>query len=148
MAKNVAIALLLASLVLLVIYGADVLAASSGVPGDSLSDRRGFLPFDESVRGGAFGGGAVIMSIIAFVIARKEPAPAVAALLFVNGGLIIAGMLALIAQGALSSGDSSRAITTIGSTIAMGAILVGLGAWKATGDRKAVSPASRETPQK
>ncbi|AIC14686.1 hypothetical protein [Nitrososphaera viennensis] len=134
MAKvKIAIGLLVASLVLLVIYGADAAVASSS------PDRRGFLPFDESVRGSGFGGGAVIMSIIAFVIARKEPSRAVMALLFVNGGLIIAGMLALIAQGALASENSSGAMRTIGSTIGMGAILVGLGAWKAAGDRRIAS---------
>src|ERR1044072_6812985 len=104
---KIAIGLLIASLVLLVIYGADAAAAGSS------PDHRGFLPLDESVRGGGFGGGAVIMSIIAFVIARKAPSKAVMALLFVNGGLIIAGMLALIAQGALASANVSGPMRTI-----------------------------------
>lgn len=142
MAKGIALGLLIASLVLLIIYGADAAVASGS------EDRRGFLPFDESVRGGAFGGGAVVMSIIAFVIARKEYAPAVSALLFVNGGLIIAGMIALIAQGALASEDSSRAMRTIGSTIAMGAILIGLGVWKVATDRKVVAATGKEPAQK
>lgn len=135
MAKGVAIGLLVASLILLIIYGADVMVASSSSD-ESFAERRGFLPFNEAIRGSAFGGGAVIMSIIGFVIARKDYAPAVSVLLFVNGGLIIAGMLALIAQGALASEDSSGAMRTIGSTIGMGAILVGLGAWKVVMDRK------------
>jgi hypothetical protein len=142
MAKGIALGLLIASLVLLIIYGADAAVASGS------EDRRGFLPFDESVRGGAFGGGAVVMSIIAFVIARKEYAPAVSALLFVNGGLIIAGMIALIAQGALASEDSSGAMRTIGSTIAMGAILIGLGVWKVVTDRKVVAATGKEPAQK
>lgn len=142
MAKGIATGLLAASLVLLIIYGADAAAASSS------PDRRGFLPFDEAVRGSAFGGGAVVMSIIGFVIARKEHAPIVSALLFVNGGLIIAGMLALIAQGALASEDSSGAMRTIGSTIAMGAVLIGLGAWKVAIDRKAVAAKGKEPAQK
>jgi hypothetical protein len=134
MAKaQVSIGLLVASLVLLVIYGADAAAAASS------PDGVGFLPLSESVRGSAFGGGAVIMSIIAFVIARKEPSKPIVALLFVNGGLIIAGMIALIAQGALASEDAGRAMGTIGSTIGMGAILVGLGAWKAAIDRRVAS---------
>ena len=145
MAKNVAVGLLLASLALLVIYGADVMVASSSDAGE-FGERRGFLPFNESIRGSAFGGGAVIMSIIGFVIARKERASAVSALLFVNGGLIIAGMLALIAQGALASEDSSGALRTIGSTIGMGAILVGLGAWKVVIDRKLLPAARKEPP--
>jgi hypothetical protein len=142
MAKRIALGLLIASLVLLIIYGADAAVASGS------EDRRGFLPFDESVRGGAFGGGAVVMSIIAFVIARKEYAPAVSALLFVNGGLIIAGMIALIAQGALASEESSGAMRTIGSTITMGAILIGLGVWKVATDRKVVAATGKEPAQK
>jgi hypothetical protein len=142
MAKGIATGLLVTSLVLLIIYGADTAAASSS------PDRRGFLPFDEAVRGSAFGGGAVVMSIIGFVIARKEHAPIVSTLLFVNGGLIIAGMLALIAQGALASEESSSAMRTISSTIAMGALLVGLGAWKVTIDRKTIAAKGKEPAQK
>ena len=142
MTRRIATGLLIASLILLIVYGADVAVAASS------PDREGFLPFDEAVRGGAFGGGAVVMSIIAFVIARKEYAPAVSELLFVNGGLIIAGMIALIAQGALASQDSSGTLRTIGSTIAMGGILVGLGAWKLVADRKVLDTSRKEAAQK
>ena len=142
MTRRIASGLLIASLILLIVYGADVAVAASS------PDREGFLPFDEAVRGGAFGGGAVVVSIIAFVIARKEYAPTVSALLFVNGGLIIAGMIALVAQGALASQDSSGTLRTIGSTIAMGGILVGLGAWKLVADRKVLDTSRKEAAQK
>jgi len=142
MARRIATGLLIASLILLIVYGADV-AVSAASP-----DGEGFLPFDEAVRGGAFGGGSVVMSIIAFVIARKEYAPIVSALLFVNGGLIVAGMIALIAQGALASEDSSNTLRTIGSTTAMGGILIGLGAWKVVTDRKLLATSRREPAQK
>jgi len=142
MTRRIASGLLIASLILLIVYGADVAVAASS------PDREGFLPFDEAVRGGAFGGGAVVMSIIAFVIARKEYAPTVSALLFVNGGLIIAGMIALIAQGALASQDSSGTLRTIGSTLAMGGILVGLGAWKLVADKKVLDTSRKEAAQK
>ena len=142
MARRIATGLLIASLILLIVYGADVAVAAASPDGE------GFLPFDEAVRGGAFGGGSVVMSIIAFVIARKEYAPIVSALLFVNGGLIIAGMIALIAQGALASEDSSNTLRTIGPTTAMGGILIGLGAWKVVTDRKLVATRRREPAQK
>jgi hypothetical protein len=142
MTRRIASGLLIASLILLIVYGADVAVAASS------PDKEGFLPFDEAVRGGAFGGSAVVMSIIAFVIARKEYAPTVSALLFVNGGLIIAGMIALIAQGALASQDSSGTLRTIGSTLAMGGILVGLGAWKLVADRKVLDTSRKEAAQK
>ena len=142
MARRIAIGLLIASLILLIVYGADVAVAAASPDGE------GFLPFDEAVRGGAFGGGSVVMSIIAFVIARKEYAPIVSALLFVNGGLIVAGMIALIAQGALASEDSSNTLRTIGPTTAMGGILIGLGAWKVVTDRKLLATRRREPAQK
>ncbi|HEY9406214.1 MAG TPA: hypothetical protein VIP53_02060 [Nitrososphaera sp.] len=142
MVRSVATGLLIASLILLLIYGADVAVASSSPQG------QGFLPFDEAIRGGAFGGGAVIMSIIAFVIARKEYAPIVSSLLFVNGGLIIAGMIALVAQGSVESEDMSGTFRTIGSTMAMGALLIGLGTWKTLIDRKILTTRRKEPAQK
>jgi hypothetical protein len=142
MIRSVATGLLIASLILLLIYGADVAVASSSQQG------QGFLPFDEAIRGGAFGGGAVIMSIIAFVIARKEYAPIVSSLLFVNGGLIIAGMIALVAQGSVESEDMSNTFRTIGSTMAMGALLIGLGTWKILIDRKILPTRRKEPAQK
>jgi hypothetical protein len=47
-------------------------------------------------------------------------------------------MLALIAQGALASENAEGAMRTISSTLALGAILVALGAWKTVGDRRKV----------
>jgi hypothetical protein len=142
MAPRVATGLLVVSLILLLVYGADVAVASFS------PQRQGFLPFDEAVRGVAFGGGAVIMSIIAFVIARKEYAPIVSALLFVNGGLIIAGMIALVVQGSVASEDTSSILRSIGSTIAMGALLIGLGAWKHLTDKKILASRRKEPAQK
>ena len=142
MARRVATGLLVASLILLIIYGADVAVASSSPQG------QGFLPFDEAMRGIAFGGGAVIMSIIAFVIARKDYAPIVSSLLFVNGGLIIAGMIALVAQGSVASESISDTLRAIGPTIAMGALLIGLGAWKVLTDRKILTARRKEPAQK
>jgi len=142
MARRVATGLLIASLILLIIYGADVAIVLSSPQG------QGFLPFNEAIRGGVFGGGAVIMSIIAFVIARKEHAPIVSSLLFVNGGLIIAGMIALVAQGSIASEDISDTLREIGSTIAMGALLIGLGAWKVLIDRTVLTSRGKEQAQK
>ena len=142
MAPRVATGLLVVSLILLLVYGADVAVASFS------PQRQGFLPFDEAVRGVAFGGGAVIMSIIAFLIARKQYAPIVSALLFVNGGLIIAGMIALVVQGSVASQDTSSILRSIGSTIAMGALLIGLGAWKHLTDKKILASRRKEPAQK
>jgi len=88
------------------------------------------------------------MSIIGFVIGRKEYTPIISALLFINGGLIIAGMIGLIAKGEPASEDSARTILTIGSTITTGAVLIGLGTWKAAIDRSAVTAKGKEPAQK
>ena len=124
---TIAIALLGISLILLVLYGIDVAIIFSSDSGQTTEDSRGFLPLDERTRGTAFGGSAVIMSIIAFVIARKERSNIISILLFVNGGLIIVGILAV--SGGLGA-------TSLASTIAMGIILVGLGIWKVLLDRR------------
>lgn len=124
---TVAIALLGVSLILLILYGIDVAIIFSSDSGQTTEDSQGFLPLDGKTRGTAFGGGAVIMSIIAFVMARKERSNIVSILLFVNGGLIIVGILAV--SGGLGT-------TSLVSTIAMGIILLGLGIWKVLIDRR------------
>ena len=130
---NVAIALLGASLILLILYGIDVILIFSSSSGQGIEESQGILPLDETTRGSVFGGGAVIMSIIAFVIARKEKSILVSILLLINGGLIIGGILAV--AGGLG-------IASLASTVAMGIILVGLGIWKFIIDRRA--PATKD----
>ena len=51
-----------------------------------------FLPLNDATRGIAFGGTAVVMSVVAFIITRKAPSRNVVILLIVNGGVILAGM--------------------------------------------------------
>lgn len=125
------------SLILLVIYGMDVLAASYNSPEGVMG--QGFLPFEEQVRGIVFGGGAVAMSIIAFIISRKVPSITVSVLLFINGGLIVVGIIATVVQADFSAVEMANMGRTAGSTILFGLILIGLGAWKTVSDRKVVS---------
>lgn len=126
---SISIALLIASLILLIIYGADVLIAS-------VSSEEGFLPFGEQVRGIIFGAIPVIMSIVAFIIARKVTSKAVSILLFVNGGLIIVGIVVTMMQ-AGPSADTGGMQRTVGFTAALGILLIALGAWKAFRDKRA-----------
>ena len=72
------------------------------------------------------------MSIIGFVITRGDPSQVIAILLIINGGIIIAGMIILIAEG---SGTTRNATITISSTIGTGIVLVGLGIAKVKLDR-------------
>jgi heme/copper-type cytochrome/quinol oxidase subunit 3 len=133
----ISIVLLSISLIFLVIYGADVLTASINSPSGLRG--KGFLPFEEEIRGGVFGGGAVIMSIIGFIISRKEPSKTVSSLLFFNGGLIIIGIIITIAQANLSSENIGGMARTVSSTILLGAVLIGLGVVKTIHDKKIVS---------
>jgi hypothetical protein len=134
---TVSVILLGISLILLVIYGMDVLAASYSSPEGVMG--QGFLPFEEQVRGIAFGGGAVAMSIIAFIIGRKIPSITVSVLLFINGGLIIVGIIATVVQANFSSEEMVNMGRTAGSTVLFGLVLIGLGIWKTVSDRKIVS---------
>jgi len=129
MAK-IAIILLLISLGLLIIYGLDVMVATQS----QTSNNTGFLPLNESVRGAIFGGGAVALSVIGFAVGRKEPDKMVSTLLFINGGLIILGMLIVISMSNLDS--QKNAMRTIGSTMLFGGILIGLGIAKVIIDKK------------
>jgi hypothetical protein len=129
MAK-IAIILLLISLALLIIYGLDVMVATRS----QTNNEMGFLPLNESVRGAIFGGGAVALSVIGFAVGRKEPNKMVSILLFINGGLIILGLLILMST--LNLESQKGAMRTIGSTMLLGGILIGLGIAKVIIDKK------------
>lgn len=134
---TISVTLLGISLILLIIYGMDVLAASTTSPEGVMG--QGFLPFGEQVRGIVFGGGAVAMSIIAFIISRKVPSIIVSVLLFINGGLIIVGIIVTVVQANFSSEEMANMGRTVGSTVLFGLLLIGLGIWKIISDRKVLS---------
>ena len=134
MAK-IAIILLLISLGLLIIYGIDVMVASQSET-DAITGGggQGFLPLNEAVRGSIFGGGAVALSIIGFALGRKERNKTIPILLFINGGLIILGLLLIMAMSNFEIDQNT--IRTIGSTMLLGGILIGLGIAKIVIDKK------------
>ena len=129
MAK-IAIILLLIALGLEITYGMDVIITSQS----QIDSERGFLPLNEDVRGIIFGGGAVALSIIGFVVGRKEPNKAIPILLFINGGLIILGMIIVISMPTLETKQDF--MRTIGTTMIFGGILIGLGIAKIIIDKK------------
>ena len=121
MKTKISIILLCISIALLVIYGTDVALSSLSPP----NLHQGFLKMSEAARGSVFGGGAVILSIIAFVISFKEKSNLVVVLLIVNGAVIVAGIAAIAIQG---TGESSRnTMATIYGTIGLGILLMLLG---------------------
>ena len=90
MALKAAMVLAGISIVLLVLYGADV-AVSMGN-----ADNEGFLPLNDMQRGMGLGGPAILLPIVAFFIALKEKSKGLGGLIIVSGILIIAGGLAMI----------------------------------------------------
>ena len=75
------------------------------------------------------------MSIIALVVSRKVPSKTISILLFVNGGIIVTGIIITVLLPNLSSED-------IGGTernVILGLLLTGLGIWKIISDRKILS---------
>jgi hypothetical protein len=132
--KKLAIILLLISLGLLTLYGIDVMIAAQSETNAVTGGGQGFLPLNESVRGSIFGGGAVALSIIGFALGRKEPNKTIPILLFINGGLIILGLLIILTMANFEI--DQKTMRTIGSTMLLGGILIGLGIAKIVIDKK------------
>ena len=110
------------SIVLLVIYGIDVLVGGGGA-GD------GFLPFDAMTRGIGFGFPPIILSFVAFFMSKNPPFKGLGIMLIITGILIIMGGLISIS----SSGESentARMAGEGGSLIVIGAIIIALGVIK------------------
>jgi len=110
------------SIILLVIYGVDVMIGGGGA-GD------GFLPFDAMTRGIGFGMPPIILSFVAFFISKKPPFKGLGIMLIITGILIIVGGAISLAS-ASESDNASRMIGEGGSLIAVGAIIAALGAIK------------------
>ncbi len=109
MALKAAIIMSIVSIVMLVIYGADVMSTGNA--------QSGFLQMDPSIRGSIFGGIPAAMLIISFFITRKEPSKKLGILEIIGGGLIIAGTGVILAlQG---STLAERAMREFGAVLAI-----------------------------
>ncbi|PIY89845.1 MAG: hypothetical protein COY74_04620 [Nitrosopumilales archaeon CG_4_10_14_0_8_um_filter_34_8] len=110
------------SIVLLVIYGIDVIVGG----GDA---GEGFLPFDAMTRGVAFGFPPIILSIIAFFMAKKPPYRGLGIMLIITGVLVIIGGI-ISTTNAVETENSARMMGEGGSLIVIGIIIAILGAIK------------------
>jgi hypothetical protein len=110
------------SIIMLVIYGVDVMVGGGGA-GD------GFLPLDAMTRGIGLGFPPIILSFIAFFISRKPPFKGLGIMLIVTGVLIIiGGGISLASAG--ETENSARMAGEGGGLIAIGAIIAALGGIK------------------
>ena len=110
------------SIILLVIYGIDVLVGGGGAG-------EGFLPFDAMTRGIGFGFPPIILSFIAFFISKKPPFKGLGIMLIITGVLIIIGG-AISISSASEAENAERMAGEGGGLIAIGAIIIALGAIK------------------
>ena len=110
------------SIILLVIYGIDVLVGGGGAG-------EGFLPFDAMTRGIGFGFPPIILSFIAFFMAKKPPFKGLGIMLIITGILIIVGG-AISISSASESENMARMAGEGGALIAIGAIIAALGGIK------------------
>ncbi len=110
------------SIILLIIYGADVMVGGGGAG-------EGFLPFDAMTRGIGFGMPPIILSFIAFFVSKKPPFKGLGIMLIVTGALIIIGGAISMAS-AGESENSARMAGEGGGLIAIGAIIAVLGGIK------------------
>ncbi|MDH3204931.1 MAG: hypothetical protein OEL81_09685 [Nitrosopumilus sp.] len=110
------------SIILLVIYGADVMVGGGGAG-------NGFLPFDAMTRGIGFGMPPIILSFIAFFISKKPPFKGLGIMLIITGVLIIIGGVMSMTS-ASESENTARMIGEGGALIAIGVIISILGGIK------------------
>ncbi|CAD6519060.1 conserved membrane hypothetical protein [metagenome] len=110
------------SIILLVIYGVDVLVGGGGAG-------EGFLPFDAMTRGIGFGMPPIILSFVAFFISKKPPFKGLGIMLIITGVLIIIGG-AMSMTSASESENSARMVGEGGGLIGVGSIIAVLGGIK------------------
>ena len=120
MALKAALIITAIAIALLVIYGADVGAASG--------TNQGFLPFDHKARGIGLGGPAMALPIIGFFISRNEPSKPLAIMLFVTGIMILVGGTVFLANTPM---DTQRNLLSEAAPLfVVGAFQIALGAVK------------------
>ena len=95
MALKAAMILAGISILLLILYGADVVS-SINMDGEIGVKNDGFLPLNDMQRGMGLGGPAILLPIVAFFIALKEKSKGLGGLIIVSGILILIGGLAMI----------------------------------------------------
>ena len=95
MALKAAMILAGISILLLVLYGADVVS-SINMDGEIGVKSDGFLPLNDMQRGMGLGGPAIILPIIAFFISLREKSKGLGGLIIISGVLILIVGLAMI----------------------------------------------------
>ena len=111
------------AIVLLVVYGMDVIVGYSSETGE------GFIPFDHKTRGMGLGIPALVLPIIAFIISRKDSSKALGGMIITAGILIILGGAVVIgnADPEKVSETGRNMISETAPLLVVGLIQIGLG---------------------
>jgi drug/metabolite transporter (DMT)-like permease len=120
MALKLSIIMSIISIIMLVIYGADVVSAGN--------EKTGFLHMDASVRGSIFGIIPSAMLITSYFITRKEPSKKVGGLIITGGALIIVGIVIILSV--QENSITERGIREFGAVLAIGVFITILGGIK------------------
>ena len=132
MALKAAIVMSIISIIMLAIYGSDVVAAG---PNADEGGKTGFLSMSASTRGTIFGIVPSAMLIASFFITRKEPSNLLGGLIMAGGAMIVVGTGVILAMQAGQVQDS-RAIREFGAVLGIGIIIMILGGLKVKRSRK------------
>ncbi|MGI0027217.1 MAG: hypothetical protein ACREAD_05180 [Nitrosopumilaceae archaeon] len=125
MALKAAIIMSAISIIMLVIYGADAIMASTENLG---AQSTAFLNTDVKTRGTVFGIIPAAMLIISFFITRKEPSKGLGGLIIIGGALMIVGVGVIL--GLQGKSIQFSGMGEFGAVIGIGVIIVILGAIK------------------
>ena len=111
------------AIVLLVVYGIDVIVGYSSETGE------GFIPFDHKTRGMGLGIPALVLPIIAFIISRKDSSKVLGWMIIIAGVLIILGGVVVIGNADLEkvSETGRNIISETAPLLVVGLIQIGLG---------------------
>lgn len=118
MKLKIAMIISVISIVMLCLYGIDVIAANGG--------KMGFLPMTTSARGSIFGIVPSALLILSFFITRREPSKKLGVLIIIGGALIIVGTGIILALQSNQAQDS-RAVREFGAVLGIGIIIAILG---------------------
>src|SRR5579863_3684853 len=118
MKLKIAMIMSVISIVMLCIYGIDVIVANG--------EKTGFLPMNASARGSIFGIIPSALLIVSFFMTRNDSSKKLGILIIIGGVLIIVGTGIILALQSNQTQDS-RAIREFGAVLGIGIIIAILG---------------------
>lgn len=121
---KIAMVMSIVSIIMLAIYGVDVVVAG---PVSSSEGKTGFLQMDDKARGSIFGIIPSAMLIASFFITRSNASKTLGVLIIIGGAMIIVGTGVILA---MAGSQGPQSIRDFGPVLGIGIIIVFLGGLK------------------